>query len=61
MGDPVIALLSVAVSRISWYDEDKSFAVGYADGMISICSKEEYETPVSVEAHEVCGHYVFFK
>ena len=46
-------LFIVAVSHISWYDEDKSFAVAYVDGVISICSREEYELPVSVEAHEV--------
>ena len=43
----------MSVTQIQWYAENDRFAVGFADGVLSMCSKEQFEPPVSVEAHEV--------
>uniref|UniRef100_A0A3Q1FHN5 Uncharacterized protein n=1 Tax=Acanthochromis polyacanthus TaxID=80966 RepID=A0A3Q1FHN5_9TELE len=44
----------VAVMHISWYSEDKPFAVGYADGKLLIGSKEPLEKGaiVVIDAHK---------
>ena len=46
-------LLLVSVTHIQWYDEDKRFAVGFSDGIVCMCSKETFEEPQAIEAHEV--------
>jgi len=42
----------VSVRHIEWYDEDKRFAVGYSDGMVYLCSPDEYQQPIAIEAHQ---------
>ena len=43
----------MAVTCLAWFDEDRKFAVAYADGELVLCSKNEYEEPVKIEAHQV--------
>ena len=45
--------VAVSVRQIEWYDEDKRFAVGYSDGMVYLCSPDEYQQPIAIEAHQV--------
>ena len=50
----------MAVTCLAWFDEDRKFAVAYADGELVLCSKNEYEEPVKIEAHQVlylCGRF----
>ncbi|PVD19395.1 hypothetical protein C0Q70_19883 [Pomacea canaliculata] len=44
--------LNVSVTQLAWYDEDHRFAVGYSDGELALCSKNDFEDPVKVEAHK---------
>lgn len=41
------------MTQLAWYDEDHRFAVGYSDGELALCSKNDFEDPVKVEAHKV--------
>ncbi|GFO36542.1 HECT and rld domain-containing e3 ubiquitin protein ligase family member 1, partial [Plakobranchus ocellatus] len=43
---------NVSVTSIAWYEEDRRFAVAYSDGVISLCSKENYEQPINIDAHQ---------
>ncbi|BFZ01051.1 hypothetical protein BsWGS_04090 [Bradybaena similaris] len=43
---------NVSVTAIAWYEEDGRFAVGYSDGVISLCSREDFEQPVNIDAHK---------
>ncbi|XP_059169765.1 probable E3 ubiquitin-protein ligase HERC1 isoform X3 [Physella acuta] len=43
---------NVSVTSIAWYEEDRRFAVGYSDGVISLCSRENFEQPVNIDAHK---------
>jgi len=42
------------VTKIAWYNEDRSFAAAYSDGVVAICDKYELVVPVTTEAHQVC-------
>ncbi|XP_071845609.1 probable E3 ubiquitin-protein ligase HERC1 isoform X3 [Apostichopus japonicus] len=33
----------VAVTCLSWFDEDRRFAVGYSDGAVALCSKDMFD------------------
>ena len=44
--------VSVSVTHIEWFDEDKKFAVAFTDGVIYMCLKN-MEAPVVIEAHQV--------
>ena len=46
----------MSVTHLSWFDEDKKFAVAFNDGLIYMASKEEFEEPIIVEAHQVNTH-----
>ncbi|CAL1541385.1 unnamed protein product [Lymnaea stagnalis] len=43
---------NVSVTCIVWYEEDRRFAVGYSDGVISLCSREDFGQPVNIDAHK---------
>ncbi|KAL8615069.1 hypothetical protein ACOMHN_013603 [Nucella lapillus] len=43
---------NVSVTHLAWFDEDRKFAVAYHDGELMLCSRNEYEEPVRVEAHQ---------
>ncbi|KAK7467957.1 hypothetical protein BaRGS_00036800 [Batillaria attramentaria] len=43
---------SVSVTQLAWFDEDRRFAVGYSDGELALCSRNDLEEPVKVEAHQ---------
>lgn len=43
----------MSVTQVQWCAENERFAVAFSDGLLSMCSKEQFEPPVSVEAHEV--------
>ncbi|XP_035829751.1 probable E3 ubiquitin-protein ligase HERC1 isoform X3 [Aplysia californica] len=43
---------NVSVTSIVWYEEDHRFAVSYSDGVISLCSREDFEQPLNVDAHK---------
>uniref|UniRef100_A0A2C9KCS9 B30.2/SPRY domain-containing protein n=1 Tax=Biomphalaria glabrata TaxID=6526 RepID=A0A2C9KCS9_BIOGL len=43
---------NVSVTCIVWYEEDKRFAVGFSDGVISLCSRQEFEQPINIDAHK---------
>ena len=45
--------LTVSVTKLAWFDEDKNFAVAYSDGVVSLCSKLDIEQPITTEAHQV--------
>ncbi|KAK3097022.1 hypothetical protein FSP39_005665 [Pinctada imbricata] len=45
---------NASVTQIEWYDEDKPFAVGFSDGVISLCTMVDFEQPVVKEAHDGC-------
>ena len=49
---------SVAVTQLAWYDEDKRFGIAFSDGLIYMATKEEFEEPIIIEAHQVntCAH-----
>lgn len=49
----MLLLLTVSVSAMDWFDEDKRFAVGFSDGVIGLCSREPIELPWFTQAHEV--------
>ena len=51
-------IFSVAVTQLAWYDEDKRFGIAFSDGLIYMATKEEFEEPIIVEAHQVntCAH-----
>lgn len=41
---PTILFAStVAVTCLSWFDEDRRFAVGYSDGAVALCSKDMFD------------------
>ncbi|KAH9513368.1 putative E3 ubiquitin-protein ligase herc1 [Bulinus truncatus] len=42
----------VSVTSIAWYEEDKRFAVGFSDGVISLCSRQDFEQPININAHK---------
>jgi hypothetical protein len=48
-----LIFVPVSIRNIEWYDEDKRFAVGYSDGMVYLCSSDEYQQPIAIEAHQV--------
>ena len=50
---------SVAITSLSWYDEDYRFAVGYSDGVVWMCSRDSFDPePYKViEAHKVCNRH----
>ncbi|XP_076465936.1 putative E3 ubiquitin-protein ligase HERC1 isoform X3 [Babylonia areolata] len=43
---------NVPVTQLAWFDEDRKFAVAYHDGELVLCSRNEFEEPVRVEAHQ---------
>ncbi|KAH9513367.1 putative E3 ubiquitin-protein ligase herc1 [Bulinus truncatus] len=43
---------NVSVTSIAWYEEDKRFAVGFSDGVISLCSRQDFEQPININAHK---------
>ncbi|XP_067667414.1 probable E3 ubiquitin-protein ligase HERC1 [Haliotis asinina] len=43
---------NVSVTQIAWFNDDRRFAVGYSDGMVSLCSQAEFEQPLNTEAHQ---------
>lgn len=51
-------VVAVSVKYMAWFDEDKRFAVGYSDGMVYLCSKDDFQEPVAIEAHQVGSYFV---
>ncbi len=45
--------LPASVSQLRWYDEDKKFAVGFSDGVVLLCAKDDFESVIPLEAHQV--------
>lgn len=45
--------VSVSVTQIAWFDEDRPFAVAYSDGVISLCTKLEIDCPQDTKAFDV--------
>ena len=43
----------MSVTQLAWFDEDRKFAVAFGDGELMLCSRNEFEEPVKVEAHQV--------
>ncbi|KAK7116135.1 hypothetical protein V1264_001871 [Littorina saxatilis] len=43
---------NVSVTQLAWFDEDHKFAVAYSDGELLLCSRNEFEEPLKVEAHQ---------
>ena len=43
----------MSVTQLAWYDEDKRFAIAFSDGLIYMGSKEEFEEPIIIDAHQV--------
>ena len=43
----------VAVTQLAWYKEDHEFFVGFSDGMLSRCTRDETDAVTVIEAHEV--------
>ena len=48
----------VAVSQLAWYKEDHEFFVGFSDGMLSRCTRDETDSVTVIEAHEVLNYDV---
>lgn len=48
-----------SVTNIQWFDEDKQVAVAFSDGIVSLCTKEYYNMPIHIEAHEVSSSVIF--
>lgn len=47
--------LTVSVRCMSWFNEEKRFAVGYSDGQVWLVNKDNYSTSqdIKVSAHKV--------
>ena len=48
----------VAVTQLAWYKEDHEFFVGFSDGMLSRCTRDETDSVTVIEAHEVLNYDV---
>jgi len=44
---------AVSVCKLSWFSEEKRFAVGYSDGQIWLTTKDGYVEDSKVIAHKV--------
>ncbi len=44
------------MTQLAWFDEDKRFAISFNDGLIYMGSKEEFQQPIVIEAHQVITH-----
>lgn len=49
----VQTFVSVSVTQIAWFEEDRPFAVSYSDGVISLCTKLEIDCPQDTKAFDV--------
>ncbi len=45
--------VSVCVTQLAWYDDEKRFAVGFSDGLIYLATRDEFQQPTRLEAHQV--------
>ena len=45
--------MTVSVTSIQWYDEDKCFAAAFSDGVVSLSTKDSFISPIIIEAHKV--------
>ena len=46
-------LLSVSVTHIEWFDEEKEFAIAFIDGVVKLGRKNPNFQPISLSAHQV--------
>jgi len=45
--------MTVSVTSIQWYDEDKCFAAAFSDGVVSLSTKDSFISPIIIDAHKV--------
>ena len=52
-------IIAVSVRCLSWFNEEKRFAVGYSDGQVWLARKDNYSSSpeIRINAHEVCDRY----
>ncbi|XP_041374032.1 probable E3 ubiquitin-protein ligase HERC1 isoform X2 [Gigantopelta aegis] len=43
---------NVSVTQIAWFNEDQRFAIGYSDGVLSLCGLSELTDIITTEAHK---------